>query len=207
MHEDPKSRVWQPHPFQLDASKAKHISMRRAATASQASTYAATSIPEPTSFPLTGPATAANMSESHTPASSYISIGAHDGVALPLGKYHPSNYGKLTASRSRNHKTAAAPHDPHQEPSPARNDSDLQRRLLQYQQDMTNMAMMAVARSKEGAASGASGVPDSTLSVIQTCKPVSPRLTPLGSPGPITPMSLEAGRDGYVTVSRPIGRT
>lgn len=67
---------------------------------------------------------------------------------------------------------------------------------------MTYMAMMGVVRSKEGAASGASGVPDSTLSIIQTCKPVSPRLTPLGSPGPITPMSLEAGEDGYVTVSR-----
>jgi hypothetical protein len=38
---------------------------------------------------------------------------------------------------------------------------------------------------------------------FKTHKPLSPRLRPVGSPGPVTPMSLEA--DSYLALGSPVG--
>jgi len=96
--------------------------------------------------------------------------------------------------------------------------SDARRRLQQYQRDMVAQATLAAKRllvnkgagSKEvlehaGVALLAGGVHmEGTMSAH---KPISPRLAPLGSPGPVTPINLEDEQDvlhggGYLTKGR-----
>lgn len=165
----------------------------------------------------------------NTPVTSYVPSGIHD-VPMPVGKYYPSNY---EAAKSRQHSSQAAPRSSRSQRPPSsgnpssvksdstvpqlnrpdssrgRSDSDAKRRLQQYQRDMVAQATQAarqLARAK-GAASlaAAHGVP---VQKFQTGshKPVSPRLQPLGSPGPVTPMELESqgGDGGYLTRGRPV---
>jgi hypothetical protein len=79
---------------------------------------------------------------------------------------------------------------------------DVKRRLQQYQRDMVAQAAMAASAliASSGAANPAtasslSGVPlpkvQLAANFLKAHKPVSPRLRPVGSPGPVTPMSLE----------------
>ena len=99
-----------------------------------------------------------------------------------------------------------------------RSDSDARRRLQQYQRDMVAQATMAANRvlvkrgtsSEEvlahaGNALQAGGV--HLGGTMSAHKPTSPRLAPLGSPGPVTPINLEAEGDaahsgGYLTKGR-----
>ncbi|KAL2257085.1 hypothetical protein VTK26DRAFT_682 [Humicola hyalothermophila] len=100
--------------------------------------------------------------------------------------------------------------------------SEVQRRLQQYQRDMVAQAAMAasaiLASSGGGGGGGGGGTasslppPSTTTSpsgialaraqlgakFLRAHRPVSPQLRPLGSPGPVTPMSLEG--DGYLSV-------
>ncbi|KAK0655125.1 hypothetical protein B0T16DRAFT_316014 [Cercophora newfieldiana] len=236
LHEDPKSRVRRTHPFHLDASKAKHRSLNRAAVSSKTTSQVPT-VHEPPQFPFgTPPNPNSSMSGSHTPVSSYIPIGIHDTVALPLGKYYPSNYEKRPLGGSQSHLHPpnragvglAAKSEPQvpmyrQDVSSAhsRTNSEVKRRLLQYQRDMVAQATIAAsALLANNEASGSGGAtPAPTLSggvslpsnvqlgksIIKTHKPTSPRLEPLGSPGPVTPMSLEA--EGFLLLGRPATNT
>ena len=108
-------------------------------------------------------------------------------LQLPaLPRYHPSNYERATPSpslssnaRSRpsaTYRSSARSPQPHQ-----RQLSDAQYKLQQYQRDVITTA----TRQPRPAASCTSGI----------TKPVSPRLNPLGSPGPVTPMMLEEQTD------------
>ena len=99
-----------------------------------------------------------------------------------------------------------------------RSDSDARRRLQQYQRDMVAQATLAANRVlvKKGAGSKdmmahahialqAGGV--HLGGTMSAHKPTSPRLAPLGSPGPVTPITLEAEGDaahsgGYLTKGR-----
>lgn len=225
-HEDPKSRVHRPHPFHLDASKAKHRSLQQAAASSKSTSQVPT-IREPHHFPF-GAASTSAMSGSHTPVSSYLPTGHHDTAALPLGKYYPSNYEKRAPGCSSSHlhppiragivaaaKSEAQVSKLRHEASAAhsRTGSDVKRRLVQYQRDMvaqaTHAARALLANSKEDSAdqsdtpSPAPALPPSlgvqwASTIIKTNKPLSPRLEPLGSPGPVTPMSLESCSDGFL---------
>ncbi len=97
-------------------------------------------------------------------------------MAMPLGKYHPSNYkNKSNTVENLGPLTPAAPTQPHH----ARKKSDIKKKLQQYQRDMVEQAALAGRIAFPGA------------------KPVSPRLLPLGSPGPVTPMELEESA-GYL---------
>ena len=97
-------------------------------------------------------------------------------MAMPLGKYHPSNYkNKSNAVEKIAPTTPAAPNQPHH----ARKKSDIKKKLQQYQRDMIEQAALAGRMPFPGA------------------KPISPRLLPLGSPGPVTPMELEESA-GYL---------
>ncbi|KAK0633764.1 hypothetical protein B0T14DRAFT_81821 [Immersiella caudata] len=242
LHEDPKSRVRRPHPFHLDASKAKHRSLNRAADSSKTTSQVPT-VQEPPHFPFGTPPSStmsgsqtpvsSTMSGSHTPVSSYIPIGVHDSAALPLGKYYPSNYERRPVGGSHSHLHSptragvglAAKSEP-QVPlyrhdsatAHSRTNSEVKRRLVQYQRDMVAQAAMAasalLANNEASASSGTT--PTSTLpggvtlpsnvqlgrTIVKTHKPISPRLEPLGSPGPVTPMSLEVGSEGYMLLSR-----
>lgn len=102
-------------------------------------------------------------------------------------------------------------HLPHQ----IRSESDAKSRLQQYQRDMTAQTRM-VAGAATGAISSNRTSTPSTLSSaprnlfpygntmvigasIMAATPVSPRLHPLGSPGPVTPMNLEESKGDYLS--------
>jgi hypothetical protein len=97
-------------------------------------------------------------------------------MAMPLGKYHPSNY--KNKSKAVDKLSSLTPASPSQ-PQHVRKKSDIKKKLQQYQKDMVEQAALAGRMSFPGA------------------KPVSPRLLPLGSPGPVTPMELEESA-GYL---------
>lgn len=98
-------------------------------------------------------------------------------MAMPLGKYHPSNYqNKSNTVEMMAPLTPAAPNQPHH----TRKKSDIKKKLQQYQRDMVEQAALAGHMTFPGA------------------KPISPRLLPLGSPGPVTPMELEES-SGYLS--------
>ncbi|KAL5349701.1 hypothetical protein ACLOAV_004731 [Pseudogymnoascus australis] len=113
-------------------------------------------------------------------------------MAVAQGKYHPSNYrnpSPPTLQPSTAHPASAAsspiittspssPPPTTQSPlSPPAQAPDTRRLLLQYQRDMVE----AAARAAQ-------------LSIARS--PASPRLGPLGSPGPVTPWELEGEGSG-----------
>lgn len=87
-----------------------------------------------------------------------------------MGKYHPANYKNKNPPQTT--PASAAQH--------ARQPSDIKKKLQQYQREMAQQAMMA-----------------SRFANTSGTKPISPRLLPLGSPGPVTPMELEESA-GYL---------
>ncbi|KAL2135027.1 hypothetical protein VTI74DRAFT_10064 [Chaetomium olivicolor] len=180
-------------------------------------------------LPLTS-TTASPLTSPHTPVSSYLPSGVHEDVVLPMGKYYPSNWekrqGKAAHTQHRPPTLAqplasgirSEPQVPkyhgggdHAHSKPG---SDVKRRLQQYQRDMVAQAAMAanalLANSPTAAdsivASSTTGVsvPTAKLAAtfLKTHKPHAPRLRPVGSPGPVTPMSLEG--DSYLSVGRPV---
>ncbi|KAK5656551.1 hypothetical protein OQA88_4530 [Cercophora sp. LCS_1] len=167
-----------------------------------------------------------------TPVSSYIPTGVHEQAALPLGKYYPSNYEKRPANNQRQHlnvpgrtgismaakSESQVPkyHQAAHKPSHNRTNSEVKRRLQQYQRDMVAQATVAASALLANRSGGLGGQSDLTtiqgvplpgnmslgVALVKTHKPISPRLAPLGSPGPVTPMSLEGEADGYLTLDR-----
>ncbi|GAB1312384.1 hypothetical protein MFIFM68171_02594 [Madurella fahalii] len=220
LHEDPQSRIRIPHPFHLDADMARNHSLQLAAESSKSGaedrSLGSAKLSEPSYFPFpTQPSTSATPD---TPLSSYIPNGTHDNAALPLGKYYPSNWER------RHGKTRPPRPAPAAKPAPAavqsesqvpvyrgdqahaRSGSEAQRRLQQYQRDMVAQAAMAASAILSKSASTPSSAAASPhgrvpLTIFKTHKPVSPRLRPLGSPGPVTPMSLE---DDYMALGGPL---
>ncbi|KFZ14584.1 hypothetical protein V501_03162, partial [Pseudogymnoascus sp. VKM F-4519 (FW-2642)] len=113
-------------------------------------------------------------------------------MAVAQGKYHPSNYrnpsppssssahpSSTTTTTSSPLITTSPPTTQTQSPlsPPAQQAPDTRRLLLQYQRDMVE----AAARAAQ-------------LSIARS--PASPRLGPLGSPGPVTPWELEGEGSG-----------
>ncbi|KAI0109421.1 hypothetical protein F4776DRAFT_657220 [Hypoxylon sp. NC0597] len=204
LHED-QARVYCPHPFQLDASKARMKSIEQRPT--RLGSHNAPRLPE------------SNLdSVFNTPVASYNPTGAQDSP-LPMGKYYPSNYVKRKEEkryRQQNRPPTSNPMPPpptiskseSQVPTArdsssighSRNESDAKRRLQQYQRDMIAQASLALNGGNVNAA---------TLSSLRTIgfssmsKPSKPRLAPLGSPGPVTPMELEGSQDGYLGARGP----
>jgi hypothetical protein len=173
---------------------------------------------------------AALDSQSHTPVTAYNPTGVHDSP-LPMGKYYPSNYENRNQQPSLPAQTTKSESQvprPRLETAHSRTDSDAKRRLQQYQRDMIAQATLAASEvlgrtSKHSGSIHATMQPslvsissttttpslDGSLlknvqlggAVMRSRKPVSPRLAPLGSPGPVTPMDLEGGgalADGYM---------
>ncbi|KAL1864162.1 hypothetical protein VTK73DRAFT_6122 [Phialemonium thermophilum] len=183
---------------------------------------------EPPTYPSTDAAAAGN-SRADTPVASYIPIGVHDSP-LPMGKYYPSNYEKRKPAS--NPKMAQPPPTrlPHASQSDfsvprrrtetgnTRLDSDARRRLKQYQRDMIAQATLAASQLLGSNTKPGGSAADSVTSVDNVLttqaqlggslarghKPISPRLLPLGSPGPVTPIDLEGGGDSYLTGARDI---
>lgn len=161
-------------------------------------------------------ATKMPSSRGHTPVTSYVPSGLHE-TPLPVGKYYPSNYEQRQkqshhSSRSSTRPSSAAgpssvksdtvvPQVNRTDPR-GRPDSEAKTRLLQYQRDMITQAQLAKQRLEDGGSStspGAAGHHSTRLPKTGSPRgPISPRLQPLGSPGPVTPLALE-GTDGYLS--------
>lgn len=149
--------------------------------------------------------TSPNMKPKQATISSYMPAGCHD-QPLPLGKYYPSNYEQRdnVLQEQHNHKSKTRATLLRQDSStyPPR-DVDSRQRMLQYQRDMVAQAAMVLNRTiKDKSAFQESAfqhvsIPDIRLTSSTAYKPLSPRLDPLGSPGPVTPMELESG-GGYL---------
>ncbi|RYP70469.1 hypothetical protein DL769_004958 [Monosporascus sp. CRB-8-3] len=229
LHEE-QPEPYRPHPFHLDASKARKKSIQlasgsrpsdsqvfvsnitatgtiasaspsKAAVAAAAATSAAMADqttrlqPDGASSPNAKPC---------TPVTSY-NPSPYQENALPMGKYYPSNYEKRKMQKQRPHisdiTSSPTKSDTHvttarQGPMAghARHESEAKRRLAQYQRDMIAQAAMALGGSSVNRAA----VPTlANIGFSSLPKPDKPRLQPLGSPGPVTPMELE-GADGYL---------
>lgn len=172
----------------------------------------------------------ADKSSANTPVASYIPSGAHD-TSLPMGKYYPSNYEQRHASPvSQTPNMMPPPPTSGNLSSPVKSDSQLQtsvrlgesiprtdakQRLQQYQRDMIAQARLAANQVLGDVPQGMATLPTATVSLngvpLQSLqqfgmtsihKPTSPRLLPLGSPGPVTPMDLEGGEGGYLDHGR-----
>ncbi|TDZ15420.1 hypothetical protein Cob_v011593 [Colletotrichum orbiculare MAFF 240422] len=220
LHEDPKNRVHRPHPFQ-EGGLPRHHSVSVAVVASEAERRASrfnTMAPSTRLSPLT--ALDADHARANTPVASYLPSGAHH-TSLPMGKYYPSNYENRpqeprigpSAPPVRVSSTRSEGHIPSRETFRSTNkDTEVRRKLAQYQRDMIAQARLAASEvlgsSAESSAASTvplNGVPLPTLHIggPGSHKPLSPRLLPLGSPGPVTPMNLE-GEDvgGYLDSGR-----
>ncbi|POR33573.1 Uncharacterized protein TPAR_06268 [Tolypocladium paradoxum] len=209
MHEDPKGRVHRPHPFHPDAGLSRYLHSDSAAMQADR---------KPTSHP----AVKSSMTQANMPVSSYIAPGFHDNP-LPMGKYYPSNYEQQqqqqrSASGQRNLRPSVSDtlsssvesdsQVPQYAPGSPRAEApevETRRRMQQYQRDMIAQAAMALGgsakvASKSGAGVSLNGVPlrDPSFAGASPYRPTSPRLDPLGSPGPVTPMELEASGGGYL---------
>ncbi|KAK3951146.1 hypothetical protein QBC32DRAFT_169615 [Pseudoneurospora amorphoporcata] len=226
-HEDPATRVHRPHPFfALDPSKARHKALQRTAgdtrlTAPLTDSRVRMTANDRSHSPLSSSVGATRSAGLHTPVSSYLPSGAHDNIALPMGKYYPTNYENRMASNSSQPRRPSARADAagvvHSEPqlkyrrenSHLRTGSEAKRLVEQYQRDMVAQASMALF-SNASSMSPSTRVPDNAAvrniqlgtSVLKTHKPLSPRLLPLGSPGPVTPMELDGNGDGYLSRGR-----
>ena len=94
-----------------------------------------------------------------------------------LPRFHPANFPSNDSSSSTSPRTSSRPPSAQYPPRPL---SEAQVKLQQYQRDLIAVA----ARSSRSVISPTAGV-----------KPSPPRLHPLGSPGPVTPMMLEGQGD------------
>lgn len=212
LHEDPQTRIYRPHPFHKDADIARKRSITLAAE------LAASSSPDLT---LPQSSNSSTMVQTNTPVESYLPSGFHD-QPMPMGKYYPSNYEK----RHNQQKTHGSRSSLAGNPSQFQSDSNVRtaegmssvsvvsaetesrRRMLQYQRDMVAQTTMAMGRAAKPGSKGPSisigGVPIKEFRHIPAFshKPKSPTLAPLGSPGPVTPMDLEASGGGYLDIGR-----
>ncbi|KAI1498393.1 hypothetical protein F5X99DRAFT_420628 [Biscogniauxia marginata] len=228
LHEE-QSRVYHPHPFQLDASKARLKSIQRASETNSPDTLTAVSnvtavgtIPATLTAPTamadrSAQLNTANLLRSHsnsrsnTPVTSYMPTGTQDNT-LPMGKYYPSNYEKRKDEKKKAHSarplssesaSSSLSKSDTQVPTfkesstvgHSRNESEAKRRLQQYQRDMIAQATLALNGGNINAAALNSL---RTMGFSSMSKPSKPRLAPLGSPGPVTPMELEGSEDGYL---------
>ncbi|CZR70188.1 uncharacterized protein PAC_20089 [Phialocephala subalpina] len=118
----------------------------------------------------------------------------------PVGKYHPANY--ISPATTQVSTPTSAPRllpptnlsiptsnkrSTKDRPGHERKNSDVKRKIQQYQKDMIAQARSAASTSIAGTMNG------------MRKEPNSPRLQPAGSPGPITPFELEElENDGYI---------
>lgn len=210
LHEDPKGRVHCPHPFHQDAGFSRRHPHSDAATmqTDRKDSHSAAFL--------------ASMAHASMPVASYLAPGFHDSP-LPMGKYYPSNYEQhqRTKVNRRAHPSVSESlppslrHESHssrhgsQVPRGEAAEAEARRKMQQYQRDMIAQATMALGGSRatskasSSVSLGTKSRKDVWLMGSSPHKPASPRLHPLGSPGPVTPMDLEAASaSGYLEYGR-----
>ncbi|KAI1851972.1 hypothetical protein JX265_008222 [Neoarthrinium moseri] len=170
-------------------------------------------MPSPAPAPPSAVTSANVPGRSNTPVASYIPSGVHANP-LPMGKYYPSNYESRqpaqhqTVRPSMSGSPSTAIKSDSQVPTyrgessggHVRNESEAKRRLQQYQRDMIAQATLAINGGNVSAAAlNAISLRNMGFTSVSS-KPSKPKLAPLGSPGPVTPMELEAGGDDFFGV-------
>ncbi|KAL1876165.1 hypothetical protein Plec18167_005429 [Paecilomyces lecythidis] len=121
--------------------------------------------------------TPSTMAQSGHPLSSQNPSKGASGIPLSLPRFHPAVYQSSTGA----HPSSSRPSSPHQQrPQAYRMSSGSRDTLRQYRELITNGVL---SRNAQG---------------VITSKPAAPRLDPLGSPGPVTPLALEEG-DSYLS--------
>ncbi|KAM3447068.1 hypothetical protein MY3296_009063 [Beauveria thailandica] len=196
MHEDPKCRIHRPHPFRSERENRQNkpeinIDMQ---------------VPREQPSASTAPV----WQSTHTPVSSYMPSGMHEH-ALPVGKYYPSNYERRTrqlqSQRTFVSESLTSYAKTDAQGTTYKGGDDARQRLQQYQRDMVAQASMALGGSSKpsmlpGNASALRSMPfgpDARFGrPLTPQRPISPQLQPMGSPGPVTPMDLEA-QEEYIT--------
>ncbi|KFA63343.1 hypothetical protein S40285_01844 [Stachybotrys chlorohalonatus IBT 40285] len=209
LHEDPSARIHHPHPFQKDVKLARHKSISLAAESSP--------MHDSSKPPLLAASTAAPVTSSQTggnmPVASYLAPGFHENP-LPMGKYYPSNYEQRTRTQPPpkpnlsetfpSSTSSPKPEEPSSRRSPEKlTEAEVRRRMQQYQRDMVAQTSFALGMSaRTGGKPGLSlkGLPIRDLRYLTsaTSNPLAPKLAPLGSPGPVTPMELESSASNYL---------
>ncbi|KAJ8607946.1 hypothetical protein MRB53_039950 [Persea americana] len=118
----------------------------------------------------------------HTRPSSHIQRRAPTTTLKlpPLPRFHPANFPSSHHSSMQSTPESQSPQSlaPVSPRAPQRMYSDAQKQLYFHQREMLATALRASSPSQAG-------------------RPTSPRLVPLGSPGPVTPLELE-GDEGYL---------
>ncbi|KAK8173532.1 hypothetical protein IWX90DRAFT_144335 [Phyllosticta citrichinensis] len=106
--------------------------------------------------------------------------GSKNHLKLPsLPRFHPANFPSQSPSQSSSsYSSSASPPPPPSPRSQQKQYSEAQRQLYFYQRDLV---ANAVARNP-----------------LPGNRPMSPRLNPLGSPGPVTPLELEGSNGDYL---------
>lgn len=111
-----------------------------------------------------------------------------NSLKLPsLPRFHPANYPSAHSSVQTTPDGNASPQAPLSPRQHQRMYSDAQKQLLVYHREHIAAAQRENSPNREG-------------------KPVSPRLAPLGSPGPVTPLVLEQD-GGYLMAGSQKGST
>ncbi|EMC99040.1 hypothetical protein BAUCODRAFT_51294, partial [Baudoinia panamericana UAMH 10762] len=116
----------------------------------------------------------------HARAASNNTRRARDNsLKLPsLPRFHPANFPSAQSSLQNTPSERPSPMGPMSPRTHQRMLSDAQKQLYNYQRESVTAAHRNASPNR-------------------TDKPDSPRLEPLGSPGPVTPLELE-GEDGYL---------
>ncbi|KAF2005697.1 hypothetical protein P154DRAFT_414890, partial [Amniculicola lignicola CBS 123094] len=132
--------------------------------------------PRMDSFSIPPQARRPRMAPHHRQSSS----GTAASLRLPsLPRFHPANFPSGQSSAAATPGTGpGSPQPPLSPRTYQKKYSDAQRQMYLYQRDL------AASNARQARSSHA--------------KPTSPRLNPMGSPGPVTPLELE-GADGYLT--------
>ncbi|KAH7110031.1 hypothetical protein B0J13DRAFT_591177 [Dactylonectria estremocensis] len=195
-YEDPNGRIHHPHSFQRQAD-------------ARVSRLITDSGPVYAGRPTSHPAQNALMASSNTPVTSYLAPGFYDSP-LPLGKYYPSNFESRGTSQSMLHPalagTLSSNASPDSKAIPLSHlvtpETELHRKLQQYRRDIIVQASMAASellinpvnpgnKLVGGVSINSLFLRGTRLPTQTPHKPRSPRLLPLDSPGPVTPMDLE----------------
>ena len=138
------------------------------------------------------------MASTNTPITSYFPQGLYDN-ALPVGKYYPSNYEARSHHSSLHgskNTSFSGLHPSTYNPPTSEVDSD--QKIRQYQRDIVAQAAMVLgSQAKAPGGITPKGLPVHELRFnLSHTNPQPPRLVPLGSPGPVTPMELESSSSG-----------
>lgn len=141
---------------------------------------------------------------------SYNPTGIPGSAAL-LGKYYPTNYQAPDVAGSNAQIPTSA-----SGPSLVLPQTEQARQLQQYKRDMMTQTvqkaseflrrrMQHTATSKAALDDGTQKSLASGFALLRRYKPSSPRITPLLSPGPVTPMALdEHGEVDYLSARRAV---